>query len=146
MAKSFRELQETHPCFGNHSATTGRIHLPVCPGCNLSCRFCERSINTTENRPGVTSTVLKPAEAVPVLRKALVTRIVSTKRVYSPKCYLPERFDTNGVTCVFGRFEIPNDHDSVTFAVRPMNAWGRPGRAIESPPATYDKAKVLYPY
>ena len=71
MAKSFRELQETHPCFGNHSATTGRIHLPVCPGCNLSCRFCERSINTTENRPGVTSTVLKPAEAVPVLRKAL---------------------------------------------------------------------------
>ena len=85
-------------------------------------------------------------EVQAVLRKALVTRIVGTKRVYSPKCYLPEKYDTAEVRCLFARFEIPNDHDSVTFVVRPMNAWGRAGAPIESAPATYDKAKVQYPY
>jgi hypothetical protein len=78
-----------------------------------------------------------------VLHKALVTRIVSTKRVYSSKCYLPERYDTNDVTCLFGRFEIPNNHDSVTFEVRPLNAWGRAGKPIISAPAEYDRADEL---
>jgi nitrogen fixation protein NifB len=71
MALSFSELEENHPCFGRHNAQTGRVHLPVCPGCNIACRFCERSLNQTENRPGVTSTVLKPEEAVPLLKRAL---------------------------------------------------------------------------
>ena len=71
MAKSFTELQKNHPCFGSGKATSGRIHLPVCPGCNIACRFCERSLNDTENRPGVTSRVLKPAETIPLIRKAL---------------------------------------------------------------------------
>ena len=71
MSKSFSELEKNHPCFGSHGATTGRIHLPVCPGCNIACRFCERSINITENRPGVTSRVLKPAETIPLIKKAL---------------------------------------------------------------------------
>lgn len=71
MAKSFAELEKSHPCFGSHGATTGRIHLPVCPGCNIACRFCERSINTNENRPGVTARVLKPEEAVQIVEKAL---------------------------------------------------------------------------
>ncbi len=71
MPRSFTELTDKHPCFGQHSAQTGRIHLPVCPGCNISCRFCERSINQTENRPGVAACVLKPEETVPLIRKAL---------------------------------------------------------------------------
>ena len=71
MARSFSELTQNHPCFGNHGATTGRIHLPVCPGCNISCRFCERSLNDTENRPGVTGRVLKPEEACTIIEKAL---------------------------------------------------------------------------
>ena len=71
MAVSFSELEENHPCFGRHNAQTGRVHLPVCPGCNIACRFCERSLNQTENRPGVTSRVLKPEEAVPLLKRAL---------------------------------------------------------------------------
>lgn len=71
MAKSFSDLKESHPCFGSHGATTGRIHLPVCPGCNIACRFCERSLNDNENRPGVTSRVLKPAETIPLIKKAL---------------------------------------------------------------------------
>ena len=71
MAKTLSELKEAHPCFASHGATTGRIHLPVCPGCNIACRFCERSLNDTENRPGVTSKVLKPEETIPLIREAL---------------------------------------------------------------------------
>ena len=71
MAKSFTELRESHPCFGQGKAATGRIHLPVCPGCNIACRFCERSLNDSENRPGVTSRVLKPEETIPLIKKAL---------------------------------------------------------------------------
>ena len=71
MPKSFSELKNNHPCFGSHGATTGRIHLPVCPGCNIACRFCERSLNDTENRPGVTSKVLQPEETIPLIKKAL---------------------------------------------------------------------------
>lgn len=71
MAKSFTELKESHPCFGQGRAATGRIHLPVCPGCNIACRFCERSLNDTENRPGVTAKVLKPEETIPLIKKAL---------------------------------------------------------------------------
>ena len=71
MSKSFSELQKEHPCYGSHGATTGRIHLPVCPGCNIACRFCERSLNDSENRPGVTSKVLKPEETIPLIKKAL---------------------------------------------------------------------------
>ncbi|MBR4004958.1 MAG: nitrogen fixation protein NifB, partial [Treponema sp.] len=71
MSKSFSELKENHPCFASGKATSGRIHLPVCPGCNIACRFCERSLNDDENRPGVTSRVLKPEETVPLIKKAL---------------------------------------------------------------------------
>ncbi|MCR4631812.1 MAG: radical SAM protein [Treponema sp.] len=71
MPRSFSELKTQHPCFGSHGATTGRIHLPVCPGCNIACRFCERSMNDTENRPGVTAHVLKPGETIPLIKKAL---------------------------------------------------------------------------
>lgn len=63
-------VQELHPCFG-HAKNKGRIHLPVCPGCNIECNFCDRKINTYENRPGVTGKVLSPAEAVEALKKAL---------------------------------------------------------------------------
>ena len=71
MAKSFTELAQKHPCFGSGRATAGRIHLPVCPGCNIACRFCERSLNTTENRPGVTGKILTPDETIPLIKKAL---------------------------------------------------------------------------
>lgn len=59
-----------HPCFGARQ-NRGRIHLPVCPGCNLECRFCDRKINEEENRPGVTARLIKPAEAVTYVEKAL---------------------------------------------------------------------------
>lgn len=58
-----------HPCFGGNHQQAGRIHLPVAPGCNIKCGFCERKFDcANENRPGVTSRVLSPAEALDRLR------------------------------------------------------------------------------
>lgn len=71
MSSNYENLQKSHPCFGGHQFNAGRIHLPVSPGCNIGCRFCDRVINDTEDRPGVTSRVLRPEESVDILRKAL---------------------------------------------------------------------------
>jgi nitrogen fixation protein NifB len=63
-------IRELHPCFGARQ-NRGRIHLPVCPGCNIECNFCDRRINDFENRPGVTSSILTPGEALETVEKAL---------------------------------------------------------------------------
>jgi nitrogen fixation protein NifB len=58
-----------HPCFGGDHAKAGRIHLPVAPGCNIKCGFCERRFDcANESRPGVTSRVLTPEQAVERVR------------------------------------------------------------------------------
>lgn len=64
------KVKSLHPCFGEIK-NKGRIHLPVCPSCNIQCNFCDRKINDEENRPGVASTILYPEEAVEVLKRAL---------------------------------------------------------------------------
>ena len=64
------QVREKHPCFG-YARNKGRIHLPVCPACNIECNFCDRKINTYEDRPGVTGEILTPEEAVDALKKAL---------------------------------------------------------------------------
>jgi nitrogen fixation protein NifB len=62
-----------HPCFGGNHQKAGRIHLPVAPGCNIKCGFCERRFDcANENRPGVTSRVLSPAEALQRVRQIMV--------------------------------------------------------------------------
>ncbi|MGL6199619.1 MAG: radical SAM protein [Lachnospiraceae bacterium] len=71
MINTYEKLQKSHPCFGGMRNNVGRIHLPVSPGCNIACRFCDRTINDVENRPGVTSKVLSPEEAIRILDKAL---------------------------------------------------------------------------
>ncbi len=71
MSNTYQDLQNSHPCFGGHKNNAGRIHLPVSPGCNIACRFCDRTINDVEERPGVTSKVLKPEEVEEILGKAL---------------------------------------------------------------------------
>ena len=54
-----------HPCFGGDHNKAGRLHLPVAPGCNIKCGFCERKFDcVNESRPGVTSKVLTPEQAV----------------------------------------------------------------------------------
>ncbi len=71
MNNSYKNLQNFHPCFGGNKNNVGRIHLPVSPGCNIACRFCDRAINDTENRPGVTSKIISPEESISILEKAL---------------------------------------------------------------------------
>ena len=71
MSNTYKDLQNSHPCFGGHKNNAGRIHLPVSPGCNIACRFCDRTINDVEERPGVTSKILTPEEATEIVGKAL---------------------------------------------------------------------------
>ena len=54
-----------HPCFSAKARhTTGRIHLPVAPKCNIQCNFCNRKYDcVNESRPGVTSNILSPEQA-----------------------------------------------------------------------------------
>jgi nitrogen fixation protein NifB len=60
------EIIRTHPCFNeNAHSTFGRVHLPVAPACNIQCRYCIRKYDcANESRPGITSTVLAPWEAL----------------------------------------------------------------------------------
>ena len=69
---SFEDLKKRHPCFAlGAKNNNGRIHLPVSPGCNISCNFCRISINDKENRPGVASGIITPDEAVEVVERAV---------------------------------------------------------------------------
>lgn len=72
MTDRFDHLVKKHPCFdGEAHFKYGRIHLPVSPACNIRCRFCIRSLNEWENRPGVTRSIITPEEAVRMVSKAL---------------------------------------------------------------------------
>lgn len=57
----------SHPCYtkGKGSCQTARMHLPIAPKCNIQCNYCVRKFDcVNESRPGVTTAVLKPEEAV----------------------------------------------------------------------------------
>lgn len=71
MRNTYEDLQRSHPCFGGQKNNTGRIHLPVSPGCNIACRFCDRSINDVEQRPGVASKIVSPEETIGLIQKSL---------------------------------------------------------------------------
>jgi nitrogen fixation protein NifB len=62
-----------HPCFNEAARTTAaRIHLPIAPRCNVQCNFCDRRFDcVNESRPGVTSAVLTPQQAVYYLDRAM---------------------------------------------------------------------------
>ena len=64
---------DKHPCFSSTARhTTGRIHLPVAAKCNVQCKFCNRKYDCpNESRPGVTSTVLEPDQALTYLDSVL---------------------------------------------------------------------------
>ena len=62
-----------HPCFNSDVRhRTGRIHLPVAPQCNIQCNYCDRKFDcANESRPGVTSSVLTPQQAIAYLDRAI---------------------------------------------------------------------------
>jgi nitrogen fixation protein NifB len=66
---------KVHPCFSEEAHHLfGRVHLPIAPACNIQCRYCVRKFDcANESRPGITSRVLTPDEAVERTR-ALVER------------------------------------------------------------------------
>ncbi|MCH5184611.1 MAG: radical SAM protein [Oscillospiraceae bacterium] len=72
MAVNYEELTTKHPCFAlGKKGSSGRIHLPISPACNIECKFCDRKINDHEKRPGVTREVIKPEETPDVIRRSL---------------------------------------------------------------------------
>jgi nitrogen fixation protein NifB len=56
----------THPCYSQDAHQYyARMHLPVAPGCNIQCNYCNRKFDcANESRPGVTSTLLSPETAL----------------------------------------------------------------------------------
>jgi nitrogen fixation protein NifB len=62
-----------HPCFNAKSkGKCARIHLPVAPKCNVQCNFCDRKYDCcNESRPGVTSGLLSPQQAIEYTRQVL---------------------------------------------------------------------------
>ena len=72
-------LNQGHPCFATKGCgNTGRIHLAVAPGCNISCNYCVRKFDcANESRPGVASKVLTPDEALATVRQAKASEIGS---------------------------------------------------------------------
>lgn len=58
-----------HPCFGGNHRENGRIHLAVAPRCNIKCGYCTRRHDcVNESRPGVTSRIQTPHEALETVR------------------------------------------------------------------------------
>jgi len=62
---SIEEKTKTHPCYNCAGHTYARMHLPVAPACNIQCNYCVRKFDCpNESRPGVTTQVLTPQEAL----------------------------------------------------------------------------------
>jgi nitrogen fixation protein NifB len=60
-----------HPCFNIEAKHKySRVHLPVAPKCNIQCNYCDRKYDcVNESRPGVTSAVLTPGQALSYLKQ-----------------------------------------------------------------------------
>lgn len=65
-----------HPCFNDKVRHKyGRVHLPVAPRCNIQCNFCNRKFDcVNESRPGVSSAILMPEEALKYLDRILIEK------------------------------------------------------------------------
>lgn len=65
-SEALKESLMTHPCFNEDAHKKfARMHLPVAPRCNIQCNYCNRKYDCcNESRPGVTSEVLSPNEAI----------------------------------------------------------------------------------
>ncbi|PKL62093.1 MAG: nitrogenase cofactor biosynthesis protein NifB [Methanomicrobiales archaeon HGW-Methanomicrobiales-2] len=70
--EQLRKISE-HPCYSDKACHSfGRCHLPVAPKCNIQCNYCIRDFDcVNESRPGVTSRVLPPEEALGLVRKVM---------------------------------------------------------------------------
>ncbi|HET6421180.1 MAG TPA: radical SAM protein [Geobacteraceae bacterium] len=78
MANTCRQKNiQGHPCFGGNHHKNGRMHLAVAPKCNIKCGYCTRRHDcANESRPGVTSRLLTPAEAIGKVREVMASEIL----------------------------------------------------------------------
>ena len=55
-----------HPCYSADAHQYyARMHVAVAPSCNIQCNYCNRKFDcSNESRPGVTSSLLTPEEAL----------------------------------------------------------------------------------
>uniref|UniRef100_C6E992 FeMo cofactor biosynthesis protein NifB n=1 Tax=Geobacter sp. (strain M21) TaxID=443144 RepID=C6E992_GEOSM len=78
MATSCEKMKKIqgHPCFGGNHHKNGRMHLAVAPKCNIKCGYCTRLHDcANESRPGVTSRLLTPEEAIVRVREVMASPI-----------------------------------------------------------------------
>ncbi len=72
-----RKNIQGHPCFGGNHHKNGRMHLAVAPACNIKCGYCSRKHDcANESRPGVTSKILTPQEALEKVRTVMASEIL----------------------------------------------------------------------
>jgi len=85
MATACEQLKKIqgHPCFGGGHHKTGRMHLAVAPACNIKCGYCTRKHDcANESRPGVTSRLMTPLEALDKVREVMASPLLGpTMRV-----------------------------------------------------------------
>lgn len=64
-----------HPCYDEDAHHYfARMHVPVAPGCNIRCKYCNRKYDcVSESRPGVVSKVMAPEEACRYVEETLQT-------------------------------------------------------------------------
>lgn len=63
--EKMKEKTRRHPCYNGCNHENARIHLPVAPKCNIQCNYCLRKYDCVhESRPGVTTSILTPEEAL----------------------------------------------------------------------------------
>ncbi|MBJ6802287.1 radical SAM protein [Geomonas propionica] len=71
-SRTRERVAQGHPCFGGNRHKNGRIHLAVAPRCNITCGYCDRRHDCAhETRPGVTSRLLTPTEALAQVRDVM---------------------------------------------------------------------------
>lgn len=70
LEQKIRSMLEMHPCYSEDAhENCARMHLPVAPRCNIQCNYCNRRYDcANESRPGVTSEILTPQQAIEKVR------------------------------------------------------------------------------
>ncbi|MFZ4860001.1 MAG: radical SAM protein [Desulfuromonadaceae bacterium] len=75
-ACEMKDKIQGHPCFGGNHKKNGRMHLAVAPQCNIKCGYCLRKHDcANESRPGVTSRIMTPQEAIEKVREVMASPI-----------------------------------------------------------------------
>ncbi|MBO5941579.1 MAG: metallophosphoesterase [Kiritimatiellae bacterium] len=138
MSYSERAQKQPRPQFGS----TARIKVSERQGLNRRKEKVEQVVVEFPNVRKMSGSPLRAYdyEVVCEIRDVDVVKPHVTKRVFSPKYYLPETKDSATVTCVFAKSELPqakkiNDGPfrktiAWRFAVRPCSCFGVKGEPL----------------